>query len=229
MIDVSNAEAEEYGSVGPRRLIVRWEIATVFGAYFVPSVLSGLLYPYWRRGTGVRENLDDIAWSIGGILLIGFVLWVSGDELQRFGIQRAKKADFWRVPLLFIGIAWPAIIYFVRQPYPEYEAIREAMRPDNALTWSLLVVATLANVLFQELFARGYMLIRFEEVFSSRTSATLISSALFGIWHFYGGVNYVMITFVIGLIFSWAFWKWRSLWPLVAAHFAYNLLASAWP
>lgn len=51
-----------------------------------------------------------------------------------------------------------------------------------------------------------------------------ISTALFGLIHWHGGLQAIVLTGLVGLLLSWVYLKIRLLWPLVVAHATIDLL-----
>jgi membrane protease YdiL (CAAX protease family) len=85
---------------------------------------------------------------------------------------------------------------------------------------------TLCVGISEEGLFRGYMQTHLEEVYSVRR-AIIVQAILFGVWHFvwnlspfdpFGMLQYVGITFLIGLLFGYFYSKTRNLAPLVFAH-----------
>jgi membrane protease YdiL (CAAX protease family) len=85
---------------------------------------------------------------------------------------------------------------------------------------------TLCVGISEEGFFRGYMQTHLEEVYPVRR-AIVIQAILFGVWHFvwnlspfdpFGMLQYVVVTFLIGLLFGYFYSKTRNLAPLVFAH-----------
>jgi membrane protease YdiL (CAAX protease family) len=77
----------------------------------------------------------------------------------------------------------------------------------------------------QQFMAQSFYFVRFEELFGSRR-AVWISAALFSLAHI---PNPVLLpaTFVGGLGFSYAFCRWRNIYPIWLAHAALGMCVSA--
>jgi membrane protease YdiL (CAAX protease family) len=87
-----------------------------------------------------------------------------------------------------------------------------------------MVVALLLNSVMEELVWRGYVLQRLIRLGTSKTLAIVVSSALFASYHLYQGPNAVGEVFIWGMIYALAFRVIKSIWPLVIAHTAHNVL-----
>jgi membrane protease YdiL (CAAX protease family) len=224
---VEDVDVDEYGSVGPRRLPIRLEVAVVLLAFSIPHVVSWFLYPFYRPDfASWRENLHDIAYNLGSIGVVGFLLWTSGDDLRSFGIRVPAKKDvvIFAVLLVVLLILAALRLRFV-DPIPDefYDYLRGRV-PSTPLTWFFLTLGFAFSALWEELAYRCYLLPRLAEIFRSQVSSTIIASGLFALGHLYQGLIGAGGALVMGFAFSLGFWRSRSLLPLFVAHFAYNML-----
>ena len=82
---------------------------------------------------------------------------------------------------------------------------------------------------FEELLCRGFLMWFFAP-FAGLWCAAALSSLLFGIGHAYQGWRGILRTTLIGLAFATAYALTHSLWWLMVAHIAFNLLGGlfAW-
>ena len=84
----------------------------------------------------------------------------------------------------------------------------------------LLVFTCLTAAFVEEFIFRGYLLPRLQILTNSKWVAILLSSLLFGLAHFgYSDLNRMLFPFIIGLIFSVYYSKYRSLTVLIVCHF----------
>lgn len=126
-------------------------------------------------------------------------------------------------------------------------AIQQAVaRQDGAmvlLVGAATVVPLLCAALPEEIVFRGLLQTRLEAVLG-RVPALVLASLLFTLWHLptryllssgvegtAGDLGSVLLgtglpVFLVGLIFGWAWDRWRSLPHLVLAHWAVDLLPS---
>ncbi len=139
-----------------------------------------------------------------------------------FGLALVGMAGL--VPLVQLLSALNALL-----PLPSY--LREleqaqlmlfdrVLSPDNPLTFGLVVLTlSLAPALFEEVFFRGYVL---RQSGRGRTgvAAVLLSATLFALYH--GRFGQVLPLFALGIYLGFIVRVSGSVWPAVAAHFAYN-------
>lgn len=78
----------------------------------------------------------------------------------------------------------------------------------------------------EELIFRGYLQPRLEIILKNRHIAILTSSLLFGLLHFkYGTVVNIIGPFVIGVIFSYYYSKYRNIKALILCHILWDLMS----
>ncbi len=87
----------------------------------------------------------------------------------------------------------------------------------------LLLVFTVSTC--EEFLYRGFMLAVLQNLFRSTVAALLVSSIFFGVGHLYQGRRGIVMTFLLGVIFSLARVYTGSLVPGVIAHFVVDFLA----
>lgn len=79
----------------------------------------------------------------------------------------------------------------------------------------------------EEVFFRGYLQLALEKLFQKLSYAWLIalgiSSGLFGIAHFAGGVSYVLLATLAGMFYGYAFYKSGKIESSILLHFLLNL------
>lgn len=93
---------------------------------------------------------------------------------------------------------------------------------DSRVTWPVLIALTLINPLYDELFVAAY------NVEAARGSgpafAITLSAAVRFLCHIEQGPIAAVTILPLGLLFAFAYWRWRRLWPLVIAHAAMDFL-----
>lgn len=89
----------------------------------------------------------------------------------------------------------------------------------------ILFTAITAGVT-EELIFRGYIQPRLEIILKGKYIAIIISSLLFGLLHFkYGTVINVLGPFVIGVIFSYYYWRYRNIKVLILFHILWDIMS----
>jgi membrane protease YdiL (CAAX protease family) len=90
------------------------------------------------------------------------------------------------------------------------------------LTVPLIVLFSVANPVFEELMEAGYF-IRSLQGFGM-WPAVLASAFFRAFLHAHLGIFGAMNILVMGVLFGLVYWKWRQLWPLIAAHSLMDLI-----
>lgn len=91
-------------------------------------------------------------------------------------------------------------------------------RPEGAIGLVAILVLSVAIAFKEEIFSRGIILTRVEQLTGSRLWAVVLSAAQFSAFHWYGGARQMSATFAAGAVYGVAFVMTRSLWPVVFAH-----------
>jgi membrane protease YdiL (CAAX protease family) len=174
---------------------------------------------------------------IRDLLQVGVVLAairLSGDHWSMFGLKKPASVDlvtacivcFVAGALTQMGLGmfldflkWMFGERYVVQLMP---ATREHL---NVHGWTGLVTLLVLSIVIgftEELLMRGYFFTRLEQLLRSTWAAVLLSSAIFGLMHWYGGPFTMCHAFLAGLVYAISFAWSRTLWPVVVAHAAYD-------
>jgi len=114
-------------------------------------------------------------------------------------------------------------------------AARLAMPPETVARWYLIFIQAWAGI-GEEIFYRGYLQGALRSRFRPLPSIGA-ASLLFAVRHYtqvllawphvaWGSATlWVTATFIAGLAFGWLYERSRSLWPSIACHMVFNLLA----
>ena len=72
----------------------------------------------------------------------------------------------------------------------------------------------------EELIFRGYLLTRMSQWFKNEVAAVIVSSLLFAALHYkYGSLRELIFTFLIGMVFSIYYIKYRNIKAIIVTHF----------
>ena len=217
----------------------RWFDLLSVGVVLAPGLALLLLVTLGQLdgGSGLSEVL---AWSeiVVSLLLVWLVLWVRQDGPGSIGLRR--PTSWWRTFLMALGVAFVAMILgqlaqqFLVAPLTGGETA-DVSRFDRVRgNFPMLVVNLLGvwlNSAFgEEVIWRGFLLTRLAHIFgggrTAWTASVIASSLLFGSIHMYQGAAGVVVTGVVGLVFSIAFIALRrNLWILIIAHGLIHLVS----
>ncbi len=201
------------------------ELGIVLMLCWVSSIMSLVFLP--TQPYTSADSIVSISCDLGLIVLIAYLIWRDTGSMGALGLKRCN----WRRELLFgaclcgvmfiVKITSGAIAFGFSLPVWETDVIPQ----EESLLYTVTVpLYLLASALFEEIFFRGYLLVRLTQLFKGRTIwALVISTILFTAVHGYspsGSFNIFIFGFVLGLFFL----AHRSLPRLVLAHWGVNLI-----
>lgn len=153
--------------------------------------------------------------------LLAAVLYMGGWRLRHFplgaggaatAVGVAIFAGTWLVDMLIdagIGQLFPS----VRAGLDGMEAYRPANPPDLMA----VLVASLVNPVFEEVFVCGYVISALSARFG-QTAAVNTSVVIRGLYHLYQGIEALPFHLAYGLIQAYTFVRLGKLWPLIVSH-----------
>lgn len=116
---------------------------------------------------------------------------------------------------LYDGLYWLALT--VHTTVSGSAAVAQQIHSSVQVSPVMALLVAVINPIFKELIVVGYVVRRLEGI-RGPGFAILASALLRTLYHLEQGALAVMTVFVLGLVFAWIFWRWRTLWPLVLAH-----------
>jgi len=211
-----------------RRKRIALELGVAILVIWVPGLVGGI----WRAvepqpPQGTVATLWGLLHVAGILALLAYFAWLDGDWRQLLGLER---------PRIWKELAWGAAA-FVAVLVAHHLASRitlvlgldqgpvQGYRLAPEARW-LAPFDFALHALNEEVFFRAYLWRRFTELTRRPTLSLVIASALFSAAHVYP-ISYSISVLFFGLTFA-AFFRTRpSVWPLVLAHWAFNLFVAA--
>ena len=204
-------------------LMARWMVISILF-----SIPGGIIMGILRNGFGMDPSM-----VISVFILVVYTLPLV--IIVRLGVRRIRLRGLQGYRLGFHGLPWitfslillvglSAILLLdpIETMIPVTEDFIETytymIRPD---IFSFLSIVIAAPVL-EEILFRGVILEGFLHNYRPR-KAILLSALIFGGIH----LNLVQIpgAFLVGIFLGWVYWKTRTLLPVMAIHFANNLIS----
>lgn len=198
-------------------------MAIAFG-FPIYSSLAGALTPVVEPSFSEGSLWGLIIYELFVLALLGPVLWLRGWKPQELGME-FRSQDIW--PALGLLIACMAVNYPMLWLDDQMaEGVNPSMDAMVAgrLSLSAVVVASVINPIFEELFVCAYV-IRALERTRSQAFAVNVSVAIRASYHLYQGPVGAIWVILVGLIFGWWFARTGRLWPAIIAHGLVDLLA----
>ncbi len=165
------------------------------------------------------------------IPVVLYLIYRSGESWSAFGVVRPRWLGDPAFALL-LWVAWYAAYFLVWAVIAATGVDATAVKaggPDDTITPSqpaFAVVAAFATATGEELVLRGYLIPRFERLLGSRWASVLTTTALFAAYHVYNGISGVVDATILGLILGSGFCLVRRLWPVILAHWLYDVVAT---
>lgn len=206
----------------------------ILGEVVFVLVIMALVYSTGNlvNSTALTLSTLAVAW-----LFIWGLLRIRGRSWKDLGL---RKTENWkRTILIAVGgvvvlhvliglLLMPAVVDLTNKPLDvsRFDQLRGNL---PALLGGLVIVWVVA-AFFEEMVFRGYFLNRIADLFDRKNpglaAGVLISSLIFGVGHMYQGISGVILTGLVGIIYSLIYiLNQRNLWALVLTHGLYDTSA----
>jgi len=212
----------------PRRKVLWLEVGAMFALADLGLLAQYMLYgrgTYFAEFSSPRYNVQLLFTTLGILLPLVFVLWISGDRWSFFGLSRLRFNDcVWIRVLLALGFL-SSMLYAAPINSPELAELGDWYSRPITPTSKITALATLSvTAVWEEVYYRGYLVTRLEELTKNVWMGVVVSSMLFAAGHIYQGPRGVLFTLGFGLLYGIAFVHRRSVWPLAIAHWLTNVV-----
>ena len=201
-----------FGAVVPR------SIAALFGG-LASSSSPPITSPVLLR-TAATETLI--------LLLLGAFLRVRGWTFQRLGLEPTWRDSGFGVLLALVYYAAYTLLWNVTVSlWPHVGEVARATRLlAGPLAWPLVLLISLINPVFEEVFVCGYVVSALKPR-AGATTAVNVSAGLRVFCHFYQGALGVLGIVPMALLFAYWYARTARLWPLIVAHAILDLVGFA--
>jgi len=200
-------------------------VVTLSFAYFVGTSLLVLVLGIREFELTTGRVIRGVVTEIAILLVVGWILRVRGWRAVQLTRPFSWSALLGGVPL-FVGyyLLYVAATLTVVALYPA-AANLSSVRMIPSAPWGVILLFIVVNSVFEEALVTGYVV----AALSAQGAALAItaSTLLRFLYHLYQGPVASLAILPLGLLFAAVYWRWRTLWPLVAAHTIANLLAFA--
>ena len=168
---------------------------------------------------------ESLIWASAIVLLI---LVRRGERLP-FSSMGLGRSTWWKSILWGLVIAVVcAVVGGALAHFTHYGGGRGAAAFEKLPLWLITLIVIRAGVV-EELFYRGYAIERLEALGLNRYWAAAIPAVIFGLGHWTGGWENIVIALVLGAILG-AFYLWRrDLFANMIGHFMVDFVANVLP
>jgi uncharacterized protein len=206
------------------------EFALVIGVAFGYSILGSINALLSGRTVGqetVARSFDDT--HMYGVVLYELIvapvlltiLYLGGWRLQDLKVAPSVSSTVLGLTIfsgMWLG-EW-GFSWLMQIVFPAMRSIYEllaAYRPAEAPTLTAIVLVSLINPLFEELFVCGYAIEALRRQFGT-TVAINVSVVIRTTYHLYQGIAYQPFHIAYGLVQGYVYVRYDRLWPLFVSH-----------
>jgi uncharacterized protein len=187
-----------------------------------------LLFPHF-------VPLPFYSYSIVCLAVVVYYLKRQKKTLQDLGLKRTGITAHTLIVGILSAVVWIAFNkwvyypfinhFFVVEPYTEYDFIREKL--SNLII--TLIAAWIVGGFYEEIVFRGFIQTTIREWFvKSKHSfwlAGLLTSFLFGLYHWQQGIFGIVGSFMGGILWTFLLWRYKgNLWYPIISHAIYDTI-----
>jgi len=171
--------------------------------------------------------IDYVSVKALPLAVIGWMLWRGSLRADELGLV-ARPWTMMIAVLLVVAVAGTLVDqngYRLIADLPGYPALGAMPAiASPAWNWIDLTVGLALVAIVEELVFRGVMLEVLRRYTTSTVLIVVVSSLLFGLIHWSGGLHAVVVTSIIGAVFMVGYLAGGSLLPIMLAHFVINFI-----
>ncbi len=200
---------------------------------FIAVTMKFILFFVARHTIGTFLLWGYFAKILDWIWLLLMVLYAIKIEKQKFLLWEDEKRSLLFYITSVVSISGLVILSnFIAHGFvqavskPEQSLLLKEMLEYLQAHVFLLIFTSITAGVVEELIFRGYLLPRLNILFGNRYLAVIVSSLLFGAFHFkYGTLENIIFPTFVGLIFGFHYQKYRNLRLLAIIHFFIDFLS----
>lgn len=209
----------------------------IFIGIAIPMLLYTLPYIFLSLGIGLFV-IKDIKGLFGHefyVWLIPLIMYIYSTKVenQKFLIIEEKNYKFsWSLKNLILLFLAAFLIVITVNLFVKIIGFNNHSNILNKIISILhahkfvVLLLSLSAGITEELVFRGYIFGRLEQLFEKPLIPILISSALFGVVHVpYGTLSQVLFPFLLGVLYSWHYFKYGNIKVLIMSHIMWDFLS----
>jgi membrane protease YdiL (CAAX protease family) len=201
----------------PRRFFL---VITLSFAYYI-GVARGISFCASGSSAHDQSHASRIATEAAILLVVAWILHIRGWTVSRLTGRSSLPAVLAGIPLFMAYYFFYAGVVVAISAL--FGPIIANVRFVASAPVLLMLVFILVNSVFEEALVTGYVVTALSE--QGAALAITASALLRLLYHLYQGPVASLAILPLGLMFAAVFWKWRTLWPLIAAHTLANVVA----
>jgi membrane protease YdiL (CAAX protease family) len=204
--------------------------ALVVVLFFYSASFFGQFVTVYHASDGALAPLIRVVGETGELAPLFLIVWVADRNLRCLGFKQPVWK--WDIPLAALLTGFMFLSHWALRPLshnlhwslPSHRSAMASSLDANNVLW-LSLPAIILSVVLQEALFRGYFVGRLRTLTGNAWLPVLVSAVLFGIWHLYQGPSGAAATFLDGLALAICFARTQRIWPMIVAHFLFNMHA----
>jgi len=133
---------------------------------------------------------------------------------------------FFKLIFSLILLTWSIYLLVQLLGINEHSRIISGLKPILHAYKPLVLFLSFTAGITEELLIRGYIFGRLEQFFKKPWVPIVLTATIFGMLHIpYGTIPNVIFPFIMGIIFSTHYYKYRNIKVLIMCHFFWDLLS----
>jgi membrane protease YdiL (CAAX protease family) len=190
----------------------------------VPGSLAALLVPesLTHRASPPITNASlegVVLYELVVLALLALFLQARGWTRDRLGIKPSVRDSLLGLGLFVVSnLLYYVLAVGLASVWPTFaEAAISTHLVDRGLAWPNIVLVSVVNPVFEEVFVCGYVVSALKET-RGLTTAVNVSAGIRVFYHFYQGPLGIVAIAPMALVFAYWFARTGRLWPLLVAH-----------
>jgi membrane protease YdiL (CAAX protease family) len=193
---------------------------SLFGG--IRGIVSHLMHVARPIPISDRTVLWLVSYELVAFTIVLWIARIRGWSMTTFGLRVSWKwtgaGILLAMVVLAVLIVQTALFNLLNPPSGNVAPLT-----NGGLTLPFVILVTVINPIFEELMEVGYVLHALKRW--GVWSAVLASAFFRVLLHGYVGFNLAASALLLGLIFGFAYARWRRLWPLIIAHAIFDFYA----
>ncbi len=206
---------------------------------WVPAFLNGFYFPFIREIPLIFWPLDILQWTILPIISLDICIRRKKIiSIQHLGFHNLifyrRNTEY----VIYTSFVVSLILFFCYFETYNFSRIifpinylkvfaYQSVIPDESFLLTMLVIfyMSFSAGLIEEAFYRGLLKVIFQDDFHFNYKYILVSSLLFMMNHWEGGIRNLFSTFIFGIVTAIIYLKIKNIWPLVIGHTIVDICA----
>lgn len=214
----------------PARIEFLFVISWAFGLSIFTSILSVGTTP--EQNQGLYDNaalIGVLIFELTQSVILVWFLRIRGWTLEKLGLSVDLRGSLLGVALLVVTYGlWIGVQLLAGWALPAEMEAAAARYPSPAsdLSMGLVVLASVVNGIFEEVFVAGYVIAAIAPVRGTWTAIN-VSTGIRLLYHLYQGPIGILTIVPMGVLFGYVYTRTRLLWPLILAHILMDIIGFA--